>query len=498
MRFQFSVGDIEECLNQKIGSILITPMGSTDDQFVLVTIRTILDGETHPFSTNDLSASFETVRSVFAKHRVAKSGLAFLELEKMLASPDSTTDLPVLASSLKAGSDPAEPQAGIPMDLSMAYRAIQELLKIASDATGSHSATFRLVSSDKRTLVRTVSALEETKNHSNSEVDLHSMAITAVVAREGVVIYEPNITRLIRKDLQPIKIPQRSSRAEFCLPVFLSGMLIGVLNFEHRVEHAYDEWEHLLELVAVSVGQRLALLRRAIDNHFLSSIPSIWDLEHMRNHTAKFLDFLNQSKEAISSCPIEFQSDLNSKAQALATEIRPTVSIKGESPPIVDLVTVINQALKDPDYPINLAHQSLPSRKGIELEKIFLSELTTRALAVVGDNISRNLTDHSSWNRVILMHDLIRIGGRDVFELVITCPARVQSDDFDIAKFNRTVYRLPYRQNDQDRMHFGCYIAGRALREVGGDIHGQFHDDGFNCKFQSTLYIPIEPTSEPS
>lgn len=498
MRFQYSVGDIEACVNQKIDSILITPMGSTEYQFILVTIRTCKEGESQSFSANDLGASFETIRSVFARHRVAKSGIAFLELEKMLASPYSATDLPVLASNMRSGVGPSEPQARIPLDLSMAYHDIQELLKIASDATGSHSATFRLVSSCNRSLVRTVSALDETNNHPNSDIDLNSMAITAVVAREGVAIYEPNITRLLRKDLQPIEIPQRSSRAEFCLPVFLSGMLIGVLNFEHRVDHAYDEWEHLLELVAVSVGQQLALSRRAIDNQFLSSIPSIFDLEHMRNHTAEFLAFLYRSEANFQSCTSEFVQELFSKAKALDTEIKGSMPYENQSPRIKGLAYTIERVLKNSDYAIDLVRESQPSRRGIELDKIFVSEITTRALEIAGNNISRNLTDHSFWGEVVLKHDVVKIGGRDVFELVITSPAREQADDFDIARFNRTVYRLPYRQNDQGRMHYGCYIAGRALREIGGDIHGQFYDDGITCSFQSKLYIPIESNSETS
>lgn len=491
MCFQFSVGDIEACLNQKIDSILITPLGSTDDQFILVTIRSWLDGTSNAFSSNDLGASLETVRTVFAKHRVAKSGLAFLELEKMLASPYSTTDLPVLASSLKAASEPTKPQARIPMDLSMAYHAIQELLKIASDATGSHSATFRLVSADKRALVRIVSALDETKNHSNSEIDLESMAITAVVAREGVVIYEPDITRLIRKDLRPIKIPQRSSRAEFCLPVFLSGMLIGVLNFEHRVENAYDEWEHLLELVAVSIGQQLALSRRAIDSQFLRSIPSIWDLEHMRNHAAGFLAFLNKRHQEIKFISQEIEREFHTKKCDLQTEIDAHISRVGVNSPAADLVTTLNRVLVGELYHYDIARHSIPIRNEISITEMNVSELTTRALEVTGDSISRNLTDHGNWTAVTFKHDIVRIGGREFFKLVITSPTEERPDDLDVDEFNRTVYRLPYRQNDQDRMHFGCYIAGRAIREVGGDIHGEFieHDD---CTFQSTLYIPVQ------
>jgi hypothetical protein len=480
---------------------MITPLLSVNDLFLLITISVSEERE-RSFNAIDLNASYETIRSISANFRFKRQKEAFnamktIQKNRSFAFSEITCTEPDDNFTSKPNLSRSN---SLPKDIVAAFPEIRKLLKIASTATGSSSATFRLLNKASYKLFRVLSAHDKAEDQMNAEkgsdeIHVESQAITATVAREGIEIYEPNLGKPIREDLVPIKVPGRFTLSEYCMPVYLSGLVVGVLNFEHQAENAYDQWENLFELIASGVSQALESSARNNDVNLLNSIPTVWELEHTRKHAGQFISYLD--KNYIKPCKIEFATNEERSAfETKLADLRKETDeprTKKASDPNLDVITVLNQCFQGDIFTLDLA-DGLDSQLAQELSNMEIEQPVIRALETVGSITSRNISDHSKWSKTTFSLNLLIIGGKTLVQFAIDS----KLDPGFVSFPEDMIYRLPIKGRKQ-KMHLGCFIAGRVMREAGGDIEARYinldeltnshGEDGI--VFRTIIYVPV-------
>lgn len=479
--FEFSVGDIEETFNRPIASILIIPFHSTNDLFVLLACRFFTSQLIHSFTSSDLTSGYESVRAAFARHQEEKVRLAFHEMKNVLKAPASyasteseekTTYENITATS-----------GGLPLEYHKAAPAIQTLLQSAAKATGSRAARLYFINPKSYELVEVASNIATNEPTTGMAVSLTSNSILAAVARDGITIYNNELPLL--SIIDPNDVETHFVRSEICFPIYLSGLLIGVLELKHRMEKAYDGWEHFLELICLAISQQLALARQDVDAQLLAETPDVFELEHLRKHTLSFLAKLKKlhlvPKDAVTQMLFDEEvRSLQEEASSIAT--RHTLASCTEK-----LIEIFEHVSQSQNYRIDLrfAKRIRPDLPELTSCKVNKSISKASHSAFVG--YYKNL-DHTSPEDLLLSYDVFTWGGGRFLKLILESPCNTPLM-MPCHEFNQLVYRQPFRTGY--KIHYGCYIMGRVMREAGGDIIGEveYQDSGF--KFTTTFFFPL-------
>jgi len=375
------------------------------------------------------------------------------------------TGLPRTPSARGAGARPVDGIA-LPDDVLQAMPAIEDALSTVGAVTRAETATFRaaLPSGASRaphglTLARVAAhpaALAGGPEHAlqpESEGGYNWRAV-----RSGEISNVPVVTSGDRV----FSRHRPNTRSELSVPVYVEERVVGVVNLESPVEHAFDAHVEVAQAAAEHIGLAIANARLA-----LSIALQELAIEVIRN------------AHSIEHLPESFMERVEPLPAAEAERVTAIASEIGER--LEGLRTVSpdeDSLLPDGDlsFPSLVRHAVGEMRADIHYEdgpwpvhEPAVARAIAKALGDVLDNAIRHRADKAPPPRLTMARD--RWGGQGQDVLAVRCmPDEVRRPEEAV-----NVYRCPLgierRVGEEDDVPVGAYLAGLQVRRIGGELH---------------------------
>jgi GAF domain-containing protein len=355
----------------------------------------------------------------------------------------------------------ARPDPRVPADAHLARPIIDDTLHRIYSLTRSHSATVRLLSPDRQWLMR-FSAYPPERLHDPGH-DIHidnPRSMVAWVAREGRACH---LTRVKSKsELDRYKglggqlSVREGTRSELCLPIFVSGRLVGALNLESRFKDGYVDSVETAAAIAEQVGLSLQFARRSHEQAVLSmstaSTASVHEL-------AKAVDGLR----ALAS-EQRVQGALGEELKRIAAHIARCIHSGADQvePPRTALSRLLEEVLAELRLSDVVVIRGEP-RRDVNLRAGDAQSLRV-ALAALFDNAKSNL--HNSQPLLEVRWREHTVGGRGYVTMLIANSISMPRS----AETLRLLYRQPLKGEGSDRVHIGAFTAAALVRSIGGDV----------------------------
>jgi hypothetical protein len=487
--FEFSVKDIEEQIHPKdISSLLVIPFESHNTRFLLVTMvfrKRSIEENGSDFTLDDLSLGNDVLRSLSSNYQREKERLAFGKLKRMLREP-----LSILPTENANGDTiPRSDDEGnrLPHEYRKVNDAIHDLLKISQEATLASAVRLSFVDLKRNELALAISiddqARDAMKNKNRGKLNEESNYAHCI--RTGNKKY--NFDRL--DELNPFYNPALIARSEICLPVFVYGFVVGILELNHPTNKGFSQWEDFLDLICVGISSYLLLAREEIDSRLVANLGDTTRLAHLRNHVINFLEKLEGWQVEMQTQ--DFTKQYTESKDALIKEARETK--KAVKPCAIR--KVVDISFKCGTREVSL--RSLCSKENLNLDSYRLTQRTSEVIDLVLDGIARNIDIHGKKNYIKtgdlfqLSYEFLVLGGQKFLKLSFLNEATSYPADTTetVARFNKQIYREPYDYHG--RLHLGCYIVGRIVRDSGGDIFGEFTEERNKPMFTTHLFLPV-------
>jgi hypothetical protein len=486
--FEFSVKDIEEKIQPKdISSLLVIPFESFNTRFLLISMHFREEknaGEESFFSLDDLSLGNDVLRALSANFQREKERLAFGKLKRMLREPLSV--LPIENSNNAAIATTGDECNRLPYEYRMVNNEILDLLRIAQEATSASAIRLSFLDPNKNELVLALSMDDQTDNAQvrKTTAVFNESSNYASSIRTGNKIYD--INRL--DELNPFYNPTLVARSEICLPIYVHGFLVGILELNHPSHKGFSQWEDFLDLICIGISYHLILAREEIDSKLVANLGDTTQLAHLRNHVINFIDKLDQWRVKPET-PNGFSEYTNAK-DSLLKEAHETKTEDTQVNPRKLIEISFNCGTRQIFFK-NLTRKESPIHDS--------DTLTPRASKVIDrvlDGIARNIDIHgqkvgsNAGDYFQIQQEFVILGGHRFFKLSFLNKATSYPETApNIARFNTQIYREPYSY--KGRIHLGCYIVGRIVRDFGGDIYGEISERNFLPYFKTHLFLPL-------
>ncbi|HMS71767.1 MAG TPA: GAF domain-containing protein, partial [Baekduia sp.] len=349
----------------------------------------------------------------------------------------------------RTDSTPPAP-TGIPADATGAREVVEETLRSLYNVTRTYSVAVRLISPDQLRLVRFAAYPAERQDDAHPELMVSDRkSVNAWVARMGRACYIRN--RKGTKALAPypgldgVAECRDGILSELCLPIFVSGRVVGTLNLESRYKDAYADYVELANALVEQVGLAIAHSRRAQEQEVYSlSIATTANLHQVYRHVARLKDYAAGNLELLG---IADAIEDAVAAETLANE-----------PPLTTnalIVSVLHQLHFEQLFevapaPVVLLHQGTEAL----------------ILRIVFEELFRNA--HAEWlkagHHCSVQWALNHMGGQDYLGVRVQNPMlrRLHPAATDL-------YRAPVRYRS-GRQHIGAFLSGALVRSLGGEL----------------------------
>jgi GAF domain-containing protein len=414
----------------------------------------------------------------------------------------------------------------VPSEFRQALRPVEEALKTAFELTRSHMARVFLIAADGNALVpfcdyptakdiHTSEPAEPASFESMSDSgrtacdialtadrriirspvimrDRKMRSISAWVAEHGlpciVGSFDDQHALAGYEGLEAYIRTHEQTRSECCVPLFITGRLIGTLNFQSVHVNAYREQQHLIEAIAELIGLTFAHERRAVEQEIMENHAILAGRKHDLMHA--ILDLENLAKLQASTLPPEFLQKLE-VAKNMIFQIDCRTETKPGSNAVQDRVRGISVAELVREQILHVRGQVVlhPSLDRACKEDVVTEDSIaafTYALREVLQNAQSGAEDsagqiaHHRWKledggekadsvafgNLVITCERRRLGGR-AYAMI-----RVLNRWMSVGAMNyqQVLYRQPFQASLTDRPHLGAFIAGSLLRSVGGEM----------------------------
>jgi GAF domain-containing protein len=349
----------------------------------------------------------------------------------------------------------------VPSDAALARPIIDETLQRIYSLTRSHSATVRLLSPDRRWLMRFSAYPPERMTDPEPDIGIHDdLSMVAWVAREGRACHLANVKNTVELSrhhgLNGPLLVREGTRSELCLPVFVSGRLVGALNLESRFRDGYVDSMETAAAVAEQVGLALQYARRSHEQTVMSmSTASTANVHEL----AKAVDALR----ALAQEP-HVHGDLATTIREISDHVARCIhsgTTLAQEPGIA-LSQLLDDVLRE------LKLQAVVVVRGRPKRDLLLrggDALSLRvALTALFDNAKNSL--HNTNPRLEARWSKHSVGGRDYVTLLIGNTIGLERP----ARTLRLLFRQPLREEESDRVHIGAFTAAALVRSIGGDV----------------------------
>lgn len=356
---------------------------------------------------------------------------------------------------------PKERQASIPEDIYSLKSQLEALAAEVAKATGSDTVVFRVLVCDAvgagtfYRLKRLAVFPQDTEFDEHDLVRLDTNCVTAWVARTGTPCNLSNIDDPRTFDPYPgltktIRVPNRESKSELCLPIFADGRLLGTLNLESRQKYAFQHTVGIATAFAAEAGSLLERHRAAIAESVLSLASRL----HRDSH------YFLQLTEELARMAKESESRRASSKLRRIRSVLTGLTSRERIQKSVHLTSLIEKSLQK--QPIEYIWRDQPR------EDVVISRQDSIRIGAAFADIFVGVRAHKAVGEpIILSSHNVRLGGRLYTDIIVS--ERTQA--LMSLTLEDKLYRAPVaRPNERDgRPHLGSYTAGALLRSIGGD-----------------------------
>jgi GAF domain-containing protein len=402
------------------------------------------------------------------------------------------TDM-MLRARRQASDSEARMCRNLPDDLEVVLPVIQNVLEHLAQVTQSETVTFRAALPDPLasephgvSLVRIATfpaGLADEVEHEVQRDD--GTGINWKVACEGTLTYESDVHERRAQSRAPDAPDNQEARrgyvehhrkthSELCVPVFVEDRVVGVVNLESPVVHAYDSQIDVCQALAEHVGTAIANARLVLAGVLQAEARDILRKSHDLSHAHEDLRKIASAASPMVARKIETEADrIQREAESLLTfsvDPRQEVTLEGGTT-FPNLVNVARgQCLLEFD---SLIDHGADWRQ----HPPHVADLVVKSLVDILDNARRNRApDHPS---ITLELDQCEWGGQPQDTLTV----RIQVEHKLRPSRAVNVYRCPLSnieiQYDESREplrlvdspQLGAYLAGTHARRAGGDVH---------------------------
>jgi hypothetical protein len=403
---------------------------------------------------------------------------------------------------LRAQRQTSEREEGInktlPDDLEVVLPVIQNVLSTLAEVTQSETVTFRAALPDPDaaephgvTLARVAAfppSLGKDEQHAVQADD--GEGINWKVACEGSLVYESDVlakmeaearAREADGDAEPEPAPSRryvehhrNTRSELCVPVFVEDRVVGVVNLESPVVHAYDAQIDIAQALAEHVGTAIANARLVLAGVLQSQARDILRKSHDLSHAHEDLRKIARRSPHPIAGDVEYQADrIQHEAEGLLT-----FSVDPHEDWVRDGGSTFPDLLDAACKKVSLVFNRVVGREGEwAVYPTDDADLIVNALVDILDNARRNRDPKVPYINLTLQQ--CEWGGQtqDVLEVRIRTPNRLR------ASRAVNVYRCPLSNIEVihddfgepvkliDHPQLGAYLAGTHARRAGGEVH---------------------------
>jgi hypothetical protein len=396
---------------------------------------------------------FSYARALVDEHVGATNYAVQLNTLQRLAARRATAQLRLLQAPFRGAADQTSEVRGF------AQLVCDTLVQI----TPAHSATIRLLDPFDGVLSPAGAAFSESLSVSSSgatriSIGEENKTLNAFVfrsVREGEFVHIPDVTRPLpqkwkKRGLKSVSFRRRETKSELCLPIYKTGLCIGVLNVEAPTEHAFDRDLGFISGLPGQVGEFIDLVTRSSDAGWMPRLSFVHSAAHQREQLKKMLhdrpDILAQAERAerrMSPDYIDPDDNKRVATQSLLAKIGGFIEDTRADPsvPWTDILNIVGIP------PVQLAYKQAHS------------------LEVILENILQNASNHDNFRGAITLDFGVKNSGRrgDVRKLVISYgpPAK--------RIFGGACDRVGIApQWDGKVFHLGMFLVGVHVRMLGG------------------------------
>jgi GAF domain-containing protein len=404
-----------------------------------------------------------------------------------------TTPVPTSAA-VAAESRSDTPPLVLPDDIRTAFPALHDALTTIAEVTRSHSATFRASLPDPSCTAPHGTALVRVAAYPQALLEATTLrsqrheegGVNWRVALTGSLENVPDVAKLEGKDYRRHR---PNTKSELCVPVYVEDRVVGVMNLESPVAHAYDAHVDIAQATAEHVGLAIANARLALASVLQEHAIEVIRRAHHLTHKPEDL------KRLAARVPRDVAGELAAIAASLDAE---TATLRRAPAPDLDLLPAE-------------CDTTLPGLVRVAVEAAELSFCEIRVdgsewaphppdvagpvLKALAD-ILHNAREHRARGaELVILHCRHGTWGGsadDVLELRAT-PDVVLNPEIAI-----NVYRCPlqfgFDETDDSlaEPRLGAYLAGLHLRRVGGDAH-LCYTSGHDVRCTVSLPAPPVP-----
>jgi GAF domain-containing protein len=348
----------------------------------------------------------------------------------------------------------------LPTDAFAARQIIAETLESVYNLTRSYTVTMRLLSPDRKWLIRFAAYPPKRIDDPHSAIPISEReSVVAWVAMSGESCYLRNVRdrreRRQYRGLQGWLDVGIDARSELCLPIFVAGRLAGVLDLESRFRDGYTDSAAVAGAVAEQLGLSLEHARRFHEQAVLSMSTATTANVHELGKLVDKLRLLAGENDG------ELAFALSGIANSIIECSRSGASLP-EVPPMT-AIELVHRTLRDlageDEFTIRGAPPSAPVYEGTDA--LALRCAFTALLENAKDNAdNRDPGCALSWRPGA-------VGGRSYATLLVMNNISLVPDE----KQMRDLYRRPLRPEGSTRTRLGAFTAGALLRSMGGDVY---------------------------
>jgi GAF domain-containing protein len=373
--------------------------------------------------------------------------------------------------------DHSQFDARIPADAIAASQVVTEALGGVYRLTQSYSATVRLLSPDRRWLLRFAAYPPERMNDPRGAIKVDDRtSVTAWVARAGAICdlqhVHDKVERRKFKGLENWVNTGRGTKSELGVPIIVGGRVVGVLNLESRFHKGYAGSLGIAVAVGEQVGLAIQYARRFHEQTVISMSSATTANVHELGKLVDRLLTIAKDHE------VETATQLRAIADAIA-DCSESGAALPERPP-VKVSELVGQVLSDLELS---AYFGIHNEPPVDLVYTGADALALRcALTALIENAYGN--SPSEDRGCLIAWRSSSIGEKQYVTVLIANRIRLHPDAGDL----RDLFRRPLRR-DHSRVRLGAFTAGALVRSLGGDV---FVQHGAPPYFIVGVDLPVE------
>jgi GAF domain-containing protein len=380
----------------------------------------------------------------------------------------------------------------LPDDVAVTVPSIEDVLSTLGSVTHSGTVTFRAALPDGDndgpqglTLAR-VAAYPAQQARSKR----HALQPESEGGYNWIAVRTGEISNVPKVDQKSADYSEhrRDTRSELAVPVYVEDRVVGVVNLESPVEHAFDAHVEIAQAAAEHIGLAIANARLALSvrlqERATETLRHAHQITHLPEDLMPILDGIPQKKaQALTDAVKKIQSEVDHLC------VMPLVTSTAPEVDDTSFPSLVLQAMAEQ----NIGEEHLTVDDGLWYpHPAPVAVVIAKALADVLDNAKRYRAEVGDPPRLTIAHGEWGGQPQDVL-IVTTTPGEILMPEHAINVYRCPLnLRRPTPRADGEKAPLGAYLAGLQIRRVGGDVYLAY-TDGRDARVTVAVPAPVPP-----